>query len=661
MNKKSFWQRKPVEGLCLAVSSLGALGLFRQPYSTMVTAILAAGYLLILFSFFLHLKEERPPLRFRPGAFFLALSFALTGFLLFPENMAYTKSLSRAAEALHLPYLTYGRICAGVQILIGFYAFYLLGFWMEENICRLLSLPLEREEKLPLFNLILPLSSAGFFAMEPEFSRELLSCGVVAAAIALTVCLHLPDLFSWTYEKRGSRRLLSLGTALGIVLFRAAEADTGLFSAAAAVLSLPFLFTALLAFYSWLDSVLEKNEIFSSVSSREKVCYLLLFLIIFVLVGITFFKTDAFYGTSHEFDVIYTADSPLLVQKNAYLSLRHQENDLRQPLFAVFSAPFLGLPYLLSRFLPYSRVLRPLLLDGAQILLLLLSNFLLSGMLGLSGKKRVLFMGFTALTYPCLLFYFMMEQYIVAYFWVILTLCLLLKDRRQAELPLCGAGGTLLTGMILMPALGENHPLKEFKPWFFRMLTLCLSFLILLLGFGRLDTILEAPTQLLTMLQFSGKSMTPLQKLWQYSGFFRQALIFPEAGADLIAMGYPSWQLALPTGFSLPGLTILGLCILSIFLNRKDAAARAAGLWLGFSFLVLFLLGWGTQENGLVLYSLYFGWAVWALLLKLLGKLQEKLPHAGLVLGIAGILLLAYWNIPAIYRLISFGLTYYPI
>ena len=33
----------------------------------------------------------------------------------------------------------------------------------------------------------------------------------------------------------------------------------------------------------------------------------------------------------------------------AYLSLTYVENDLRQPLFAIFAAPFAGVPYLLTQ------------------------------------------------------------------------------------------------------------------------------------------------------------------------------------------------------------------------------------------------------------------------------------------------------------------------
>ena len=117
----------------------------------------------------------------------------------------------------------------------------------------------------------------------------------------------------------------------------------------------------------------------------------------------------------------------------------------------------------------------------------------------------------------------------------------------------------------------------------------------------------------------------------------------------------------IPTGFSVLGLTVLALSLISFLVNRKDPACKAAFLWLIFSFAILFLLGWGTQENGLVLYTLYFGWAVWVLLMKLFQRLHERIPH---FLSIAGILILVVFlavNLPALWQLLSFAFSYYPI
>ena len=660
MDKKTILRRRALPLLLLTLSSLGALGLF-SAQSTIVSLILLGILALVIFHGLVFLTAVPEKTEFHPGAADLAFSFLAAGFLLFPGNMAYTPKMSRLAEQLHIPYLVNARIVAGGMGLLGFYAFYRLSVLIEKNLCRMLSLPIRREDRLPLTNLLFPLSALGFFLLESQQNMTLVVSMILAVSLCLVVSLHSPDLISWAQAKRGTRRILAAFTALGILLFRREAADLGIFGLAAGILSFPFLYICLVLFYSWLDGLWEQSGLIGQISKKEQIFYLCIFLAGILLAAVVFFQTDAFYGTPYEFDVIYTADSPKLVQENAYLALRHQENDLRQPLFAVFAAPFQGLPYLLTRFLPKARVLRPLLMDWVQIGLLLFTNFMLAVLLELDSKNRMLFMGVTSLSYPVLLFTLMMEQYIIVYFFLILCIFILIRKKDLAEMPLCSAGGTLLTSLILMPALGTAHPGRQFRSWFSQMLTIAISFLTVLLFFGRMDILLNAPSELLEMLQFSGKHMTWLQKLHQYSGFFSQCLFAPGAGVDPASLGHPSWQLQIPAGFSVSGILILVLSNFSALFKRKQPAAKAAGLWLGFSFFILFLLGWGTTENGLVLYTLYFGWAIWVLLFILLKKLTSRVTHMTVIAGILIVLILAAVNLPAIRRLLEFAFQYYPI
>ena len=57
-------------------------------------------------------------------------------------------------------------------------------------------------------------------------------------------------------------------------------------------------------------------------------------------------------------------------------------------------------------------------------------------------------------------------------------------------------------------------------------------------------------------------------------------------------------------GLNLAGLVIFALALASLVLNRHSRAARMAGCWVLFSIVLLVGLGWGTQENGLILYAL---------------------------------------------------------
>lgn len=649
MEKMKFWQRKSLMDLLLLASTLGALGLFAAP-STVLSLMLAGIFCLTLFCVILRWKEPAWVPQFRLGAAVLALSFAVSGILVMPE------SLGKLLSSRPLLYGTAAVLAAG-----GYYAFYRLALWMEAEICRILSLPLQRPEGFPLSNLLLPLSAVGFFSMESHWLPDRVAAGLVAAALIFLICLHSPDLLSKTLEQPAALQLPALGSCLGILLLRIQQADTGIFCIAAALLALPFLYLCVCQGCRWIFARFRSLQTFRDISRWEWIFYGVLFLSASLFTVLLFNCTDAFYGTVHDFDVIYTSDSPELFNENAYLSLRGLQNDLRQPLFAVFAAPILGLPYLISRLLPHSEIFYVLAMSLPQIALMMLSFFLAARMLNLTGGKRMLLMGLFCASYPALLFTLMMEQYIIACFYLLLCIYLIVSKAPETEISLYAAGGTLLTSLILMPALTDLHPIRQFKDWFARMLQLVLGFVIFLLAFGRLDIILNAPTSLLMMMKFSGRSVFLSEKLFQYSGFFRSCLIAPEAGVDLQTMGYPSWQLNPAVGFSAAGLVILFLAVVSAILNRKDRACRAAGLWLGFSFLVLVVLGWGTPENGLILYALYFGWAVILLLFALVQKLEQRIPRLTWWIGIPAIAALLTVNLPAIAHLVGFALRYYPI
>ena len=57
------------------------------------------------------------------------------------------------------------------------------------------------------------------------------------------------------------------------------------------------------------------------------------------------------------------------------------------------------------------------------------------------------------------------------------------------------------------------------------------------------------------------------------------------------------------------GIFILLIVIVGYILNRKNKFANFCMLWVIFSAILLLFIGWGTLENGLILYSLYFAFA----------------------------------------------------
>lgn len=81
-----------------------------------------------------------------------------------------------------------------------------------------------------------------------------------------------------------------------------------------------------------IDNKYEINNIVAIV-----VCALYFFLIVWV-----YRNTTAFYGSGYN-DVIYGSDSYTLTGSNVWLSLFQGQNDLRQPLYMLTAAPFMGI------------------------------------------------------------------------------------------------------------------------------------------------------------------------------------------------------------------------------------------------------------------------------------------------------------------------------
>ena len=130
-----------------------------------------------------------------------------------------------------------------------------------------------------------------------------------------------------------------------------------------------------------------------------------------------------------------------------------------------------------------------------------------------------------------------------------------------------------------------------------------------------------------------------------------------------MAFGHISWQLNEQTGIRIAGIAILVLVLVSAVWNREKRSSRLAIFWVGFSVVMLLGLGWGTQENGLILYSLYFGWAFLVLLWQLAEKIGETLKLRWFVpaLSLAAAAALLLINVPAVMAMLDFAVTHYPV
>ena len=190
-----------------------------------------------------------------------------------------------------------------------------------------------------------------------------------------------------------------------------------------------------------------------------------------------------------------------------------------------------------------------------------------------------------------------------------------------------------------------------------------MGYILAMAVFGRVDIITGVANHIINLNQFSGTVLTFTDKCRQFTAFVCACFTAPAAEITDNLWGLVSWQQRAANGFHIAGLAVLALCFVSTVLNRKKKSTMTAAGWVCFSFVILVILGWGTAENGLILYSLYFGWAylilIWQLLEVLALRIRIPLAEkAGILLMI---LILLLNNIPAMQNLSEFIITHYPL
>lgn len=498
-----------------------------------------------------------------------------------------------------------------------------------------------------------------FFSQCPPVSSFCKSTGLTAkilsALSALGVCwynkLLSADIFAKIINRKFGHSICSSHIPLPEIL-------ATLF----ALLALYYVYVCILYVWNHIFTISKRSMLFKGVKKYELIVYSIILVSLILLTVYVFTSSRAFWGFKSVFDIIYTSDSPFLARKMVYLNVFHPENDFRQPLFAIFSAPFMGIPYLITRLAGGSLCMEGIIMNVFQNILLLFSFFVLAKTMELSPLKRLCFILIICSSYMTLLFSLMMEQYVVAFFWLIWSIYVYIVNGRTCRLAVYGATGTLLTSAVLSLLRIPSLQLSNFKKMINILMVEAIGFVICMFAFCRLDILLEL-SNIRQLMRFVEGNCSFSNKVLQYIVYVSNCFMAPNAGIDSSTFGHFSWQLTEPTRISLTGIAVIAVAIIGYVVNHRRQICNIALYWLLFSVVVLVIIGWGTIENGLILYSLYFGWPLFVLLFCLLEKLDEKLKIRFLIPVISALVtaFFLFVNIPAISEMIQFAIKYYPM
>ena len=289
-----------------------------------------------------------------------------------------------------------------------------------------------------------------------------------------------------------------------------------------------FTFCAVRYFYALLQPVV--RDIAADFSRTEYWVLAGASLAFMVAVGVLFVKTNAFAHPWLECDLLYSSDSGAYINYQSFFRLGGLENDIRSPLFALFSAPFLGFPYLVSLLIPLANA-QALVLTMAQVPFHIVSWYLIIKMIpDLKLGQRFSLLALALVSYSGFLFSFFPEQYIFSVFWIALFLYRYILRNRREDFLLLGAAGTMITSAVFAFLPDPNPAKQSFGSRVKATFVTGLKGLGVLLAFGCSDVLLsyQHVTDLMTYTNVVG-SFT--QKLMQFSALIGSTFFAANAGS----------------------------------------------------------------------------------------------------------------------------------
>lgn len=427
------------------------------------------------------------------------------------------------------------------------------------------------------------------------------------------------------------------------------------------VLAFPAVFMFLYAFINKFAVVC--REWISHIDRIEKTYLICGSFLLFTAVFIIFNLTNVFYapmsnGSVINWDVVYTSDTGNQMQSNVYLNICAGENDIRQPLFGVFAMPFAAAAFGIASCLFFVPNIFLVLMNIIQIVLLLCNIIMIARILKLTDVSKAFFLCVSTITYPTLLFSLNMEQYVFAVFWVILLIYLYMSNNGCRDYCYIAATGSMLTSGVLFPLITDK---SNFVCRIKEVLKTGLKLLIMIILFGQFSALTSAVSQIAFLMRFNGASVSLCDRVLQFLNFTASCFIKPQTIIDTLSSNHISYQLMPVETVNVIGIAVISIAVLGYIANYKNRFAQISAFWVLFSFVLLCAVGWGTAENGLILYSLYFSWAYLSLIFMLIEKLLSKHNKLKYLIYITAIILLAAVNIPGIYDVIKFGIEYYPV
>lgn len=387
--------------------------------------------------------------------------------------------------------------------------------------------------------------------------------------------------------------------------------------------AVPFLF----ALYYLIFRYLKKRSFFRLCSRTEFFVFGILSFAVLVLLSLLYQKTYVFFMGKKSYDILYTTDSGAIYFENSFLNFTSAENDIRQPYYAMISLPFAVLAKGVALLFPGYVHAYAIGLQFVQWLVVVAEGYMLLSVCKIrSGFARYAFMAMWLFSYCQFFFVLLIEQYVFGVFYLLLTVFLVVKGE-GAALPVCAlSAGGLLTSLALAPFVVFRRKCTVEKVLKRGVGGLC--YVLLFLAVSGQFSQLSPDFLEYCFSQYGGfVKNSVIENLQQYTHFV--ANLFLPSESDCVFEGLYRYILLPVTSFRFEGIVLFLLAAISFFCVRKNRLAQIAAYWIAFSFVLFVFAGYGTAENGLILYSHYFGWAFLLLYALAIQKLCARWKKRG--------------------------------
>lgn len=422
-----------------------------------------------------------------------------------------------------------------------------------------------------------------------------------------------------------------------------------------------FLFV--IAFTSLVYYFIEKIlpfifNFFKSLSKNEKRYLVFLGLCSIVITTVLYNLTNAFYSAGF-YDIIYTSDSGEIFAKDTFFNVSSSQNDMpRQPLFGIFALPFGLAAKLLSDILFFVPNIYPIAITTIQIFLLGIISIMFCRIFNFKNIHERNFIMLYMSSFMVISFAFIIEQYIISLFYLVLVLYCYYVLKCKENYIYTASVGTLTTNVALFPFVTRDKKIKSYIYALGKCILLGIGVFAI---FGQLPLIFDFFDSLIRIFNtFGGNSVSLYDRIIQWVSFVRN--IFIAAPASVYSGRFSEYGYYLDDIYNISkfGVLILGICIISFIINRKEKKSYLLFGWILFSTIIMVVLGWGTSENGLNLYSIYFGWPFVILIYMLLKKIIKNEKILNVIVCVLMVCLLIV-NILGFAEIVKFGITYYPV